>query len=112
MNELRDRPYELDDIMFNLFYAIKLVAAKVLLQIPISGNVLNCSNGTLSTDQTQPIDIEETPATSVNDEMGSQKILKTQSQDNIHVPASQSSILDLNENFDKDNSIMDHSQQN
>jgi hypothetical protein len=52
---LKDKPFEVDHILFNLFYAIKLVAAKVLLHIPLSGNVTTCTNGQLTRKATLPI---------------------------------------------------------
>ena len=39
-------------MVWNLFHAIKLVCARVLIHIPISGNVIVCSNGMLMSHHT------------------------------------------------------------
>ena len=54
MEAISDRPKELNKIIFNLFYAIKLVCSKVLFHMTISGNVTLCTNGLLEKQLTIP----------------------------------------------------------
>ena len=52
MEELSDMPEDVASIVWNLFHSIKLVCSRVLIHIPISGNVIVCSNGTLMNQHT------------------------------------------------------------
>ena len=47
LEELSDMPEDVSSIVWNLFHSIKLVTSRVLIHIPISGNVIVCSNGML-----------------------------------------------------------------
>ena len=52
IEELIDLPKEVASVVWNLFHVIKLVCARVLIHIPISGNVIVCSNGMLMSHHT------------------------------------------------------------
>lgn len=52
LEELSDMPEDVASIVWNLFHAIKLVCSRVLIHIPISGNVIVCSNGVLMSQHT------------------------------------------------------------
>ena len=45
-------PEDVASIVWNLFHSIKLVCSRVLIHIPISGNVIVCSNGMLMNQHT------------------------------------------------------------
>lgn len=51
--EIGQRPAAVDKILMNLFHAVKLVCAKTLVHIPISGNIVLAYNGQLNNLQTQ-----------------------------------------------------------
>ena len=57
MEEIKNRPRELNKIIFNLFYAIKLVCSKMLFHMSISGNVTLCKNGLLEKKLTIPVNL-------------------------------------------------------
>ena len=50
--EIGDRPVIIDKILLNLFHAVKLVCAKTLVHVPISGNLVLAHNGMLMNYQT------------------------------------------------------------
>ena len=50
--ELGQRAPGIDKILMNLFHAVKLVCAKTLVHVPISGNISLTHNGMLLSSQT------------------------------------------------------------
>ena len=45
--EIGERAPGIDKILMNLFHAVKLVCAKTLVHVPISGNIALAHNGML-----------------------------------------------------------------